>query len=79
MKEGQAILQFERGMLRGSGQELPTELRIAAGQTIRQSLEGLEFRLPLAAVALLNGSVCDLDTVIRDGDTIRILAQISGG
>jgi sulfur carrier protein ThiS len=86
MKNGQAILQFDAAVCKRLGwDEQKRSIPVAAGQTVAQALQTLEIRLPQAGVVLVNpqgassGVTSDLNHVLRPGDKVRFLFQISGG
>jgi sulfur carrier protein ThiS len=52
---------------------------VAAGQTIREVLESLGIRLPVAVIPLVNGQTEDLSYRLQAEDQVRLLIQLSGG
>jgi hypothetical protein len=85
MKNRQAILQFDAAVCKRLGWDGARSIPVPAGQTVAQALQTLEIRLPQAGVVLVNpqgassGVTSDLNHVLRPGDTVRFLFQISGG
>lgn len=72
---GQALIWVRAGSI----SQPVLESWVPAGQTIHQALETLGIKLPQAAIALVNGKPCDLNTVLQPGDQVRFLYQINGG
>lgn len=59
--------------------ETPCRLNVAAGQTIREALESLDIRLPVAVIPIVNGRTEDLSYRLQTEDQVRLLIQLSGG
>jgi sulfur carrier protein ThiS len=54
-------------------------VQIQPGLTLRQALDGLDLHPVQPVIPLVNGMVADLSYVLQPGDSVRFLAQISGG
>lgn len=54
------------------------EYEVRPGTTILMAIEKLEIQ-PEAVIPLKNGKLVDQDEIIQQGDTIRLVAVISGG
>jgi sulfur carrier protein ThiS len=54
------------------------EWEVRAGMTVRDAIlkVGLD---PLAVLAVRDGKLINEATIVRDGDTIKLIAVISGG
>ena len=55
------------------------EFTIEAGDTVRAVLLSLGIKPELVAMVSVNGEMQTKDYVIREGDTIRLLAVVGGG
>ncbi len=51
---------------------------VAPGQTVRRIIEAADLR-PEALLALRDGKLIPPDTVVEAGDTIKLVAVVSGG
>lgn len=54
------------------------EYEVRPGTTILMAIEKLEIQ-PEAVIPVKNGKLVDQDEIIQQGDTIRLVAVISGG
>lgn len=55
------------------------EVRLAAGSSIRETLERAGITLNSPAAAVVNGRASDLDRVLENEDCVEMLPQIAGG
>jgi sulfur carrier protein ThiS len=51
---------------------------VPAGQTIRQAIEGLDI-VPETVLPVRQGKLVAEDEILKDSETIRLVAVISGG
>jgi sulfur carrier protein ThiS len=56
-----------------------SEIEVAAGPTVRETLAALGIPAELVAVVVVNDDQLDKDYILRDGDRVRLLAVIGGG
>jgi len=57
-----------------------TEITVAAGLTVREALKQVGIPPEVVALVVINGNhQTDKDTVLRDGDTVKLMAVIGGG
>jgi sulfur carrier protein ThiS len=54
-------------------------VQIPPGQTLHQVLDELDLHPAQPVIPLVNGVVADLSYELQPGDSVRFLAQISGG
>lgn len=54
------------------------EYEVKPGMTLRHALEKLDI-IPESVIATRDGEMITEDEILRDGDTIRLIAVISGG
>jgi len=54
------------------------EYEVDAGTTLRQALQTIDVQ-PEAVLATRSGDMITEDEVLRDGETIKLIAVISGG
>lgn len=54
------------------------EWKVKAGMTVRDAILKVELN-PEAILAVRNGQLINEDTKIQDGDTIKLIAVVSGG
>ena len=54
------------------------EYEVDAGTTLRQALQMIDVQ-PEAVLATRSGDMITEDEVLRDGETIKLIAVISGG
>jgi molybdopterin converting factor small subunit len=61
--------------------ELPRHpaLRVPAGQTVLEALQGAGVELAQPVIAVVNGQVADLNYPLQAGDVVRLIPQIAGG
>jgi len=52
---------------------------VEAGQTVRQALAALGIRPEIIALVIANGTQQPKDYVLKDGDSVELLAVIGGG
>ena len=56
------------------------EVTVEAGQTIREVLTRMKIAPEIVALIVLNGvHTTDKDTMLNDGDVVKLLAVIGGG
>lgn len=56
-----------------------SEINVASGQSIRDSIKRLGIPSELVAVATVNQTAQSKDYVIQEGDVITLLAIVGGG
>jgi sulfur carrier protein ThiS len=56
-----------------------SEIEVAPGQTVRETLTALGIPAELVAAVVVNNDQLDKDYILRDGDRVRLLAVIGGG
>ncbi|MCL6429627.1 MAG: MoaD/ThiS family protein [Anaerolineae bacterium] len=56
-----------------------TVLRDAAGKTVAEVLAELQIDSDLVAMVLVNGRQTPKDTVLSDGDTVKLIPFVGGG
>ncbi len=54
------------------------EFELKSGQTIRQAMESLQIQ-PETHLAIREGELLTEDEILREGETIKLVAVISGG
>lgn len=54
------------------------KFQVDAGKTIRQALEDLDI-VPETVLPVRHGKLVAEDEILKDGETIRLVAVISGG
>jgi sulfur carrier protein len=54
------------------------EFDVRAGMTLRHALEKIEIQ-PEAVIATRDGEMITEEEILREGETIRLIAVISGG
>lgn len=56
------------------------EITVEAGKTIRETLIGMKIPPEIVALIAINGvHTTDKDTIMNDGDVVKLLAVIGGG
>jgi sulfur carrier protein ThiS len=55
------------------------ELLAEPGRSVRETLVSLGIKPELVAMVSVNGEMQTKDYIIREGDTIRLLAVVGGG
>jgi sulfur carrier protein ThiS len=76
-EQGQAFVYLEGPLKKASQGEGP--LPVHAGQTIRAAAESLGLSKNHTFIALINEQVQELDSVLKPGDMVHLVPQISGG
>jgi sulfur carrier protein ThiS len=57
-----------------------TELIIPAGYSVREALNLIHIPSEVVALVVINGvHQTDKDTILRDGDVVKLMAVIGGG
>jgi sulfur carrier protein ThiS len=57
-----------------------TELTIPAGMTVRESLASVHIPPEVVALVVINGvHQTDKDTILNEGDVVKLMAVIGGG
>jgi sulfur carrier protein ThiS len=56
-----------------------SEIEVAPGQTVRETLAALGIPAEIVAVVVVNDDQLDKDYILLDGDRVRLLAVIGGG
>jgi molybdopterin converting factor small subunit len=56
-----------------------SEVSVAAGQTVRQALEGLGVNVLLVALVVVNEEARDKDYVLQEADVVRLTMVLGGG
>jgi molybdopterin converting factor small subunit len=54
-------------------------LSVPSGQSIMQTLNNLGIQLTQPVVTVVNSETCDIQQILKPGDEVRLLPQISGG
>ncbi|MDI7275304.1 MAG: MoaD/ThiS family protein [Anaerolineae bacterium] len=67
------------GLLKPHLGEREAVLAEAAGMTVEQVLAELGIQSDLVAMVLINGRQAAKDTVLRDGDTVKLIPFVGGG
>lgn len=55
-----------------------TEYEVPAGQTLEQAIRQIDL-YPESYLALRDGEMIAADEILREGDTVKLIAAISGG
>lgn len=55
------------------------EITVEAGRTIRETMQALGIPPELAALVLVNDEQQSKDTLLQDGDVLKLMAVIGGG
>lgn len=55
------------------------EIPVTPGKSVRETLSSLGIKPELVAMVSVNGELQTKDYVIKDGDTVRLMAVIGGG
>jgi sulfur carrier protein ThiS len=57
-----------------------TELTVPAGMTVREALASVQIPSEVVALVVINGvHQTDKDTLLNEGDVVKIMAIIGGG
>jgi sulfur carrier protein ThiS len=57
-----------------------TELTVPAGKSVRETLNLVHIPSEVVALVVINGvHQTDKDTILRDGDVVKLMAVIGGG
>ena len=72
-----AILRLGDSLKAMLGKE--SEYAVEPGRSVREAIVGLGIKPELVAMVTVDGEMQTKDYMIRDGDSIRIMAVIGGG
>ncbi len=67
------------GVLRPSPSKDDIVFEAACGQTVHEMLRRLAIEPDLVAMVLINGRQVPKDTVLRDGDLVKLIPFVGGG
>jgi sulfur carrier protein ThiS len=57
-----------------------TELTVPAGMTVREALTSVNIPSEVVALVVINGAhQTDKDTILNEGDVVKLMAVIGGG
>lgn len=67
------------GYLRAPFREAELAIEVDPGTTVAVALESLKVRTDLVVAVVINGETADLDTILSQGDKVKLIPVISGG